>query len=133
MTSSQLRGEFLFLLKKIKRDKISSCVLKKNILSRTREDEKKDEEVYNKGLNDPEGFVIGVIDDLLHELNDARPKVYAATSCREFTPADEVLDTLDEIEDYLLKKQQDQRQKRERKRERNWRARDRSKWWGRED
>ena len=31
--------------KKIKRYKISSCVLKSNILSRTREDEKKDERV----------------------------------------------------------------------------------------
>jgi len=116
-----------------KRNEISSRALKNVHISQLREDEKKDEGVYNKGLNDPEGFVIGVIDDLLHELNDAMPKVYAEMSCREFTPADEVFDTLNEIEDYLLKKQQDQRQKRERKRERNWRARDRSKWWGRED
>ena len=116
-----------------KRNEISSRALKNVHISQLREDEKKDEEVYNKGLDDPEGFVIGVIDDLLHELNDAMPKVYAAMSCREFTPADEVFDTLNEIEDYLLKKQQDQRQKQERKWERNWRARDRSKWWGRED
>ena len=48
--------------KKIKRDKISSCVLKNDILSRTREDEKKDEKV------EPE-LILEVSPDLLRKLN----------------------------------------------------------------
>ena len=129
--AAKTRGEILFLfLEEIgKRNEISSRALKNMHISQLREDEKKDEEVYNKDLDDPEGFVIDVIDDLLRELNGAKPKVYAAMSYREFTPADEALDTLNEIKDYLLEKQQDQRRKRKRKLERNWRAQDRSKWW----